>query len=40
VVYAVAVNLGETMTGANLLPWTLLVAVTGRAVSESGRSSE
>ena len=35
-VYAVAVNFGETMVGANLLPWILLVALTGRAVAELG----
>lgn len=32
VVYCVIVNLGETYIGANLLPWTLLVAATGCAV--------
>lgn len=33
-VYAVAVNLGETYVGANLLPWTLLVAISGIAAAE------
>jgi hypothetical protein len=37
-VYAVAVNLGETMVGANLLPWTLLAAATGHAVLELARA--
>ncbi|TVR21812.1 MAG: hypothetical protein EA389_14355 [Ilumatobacter sp.] len=36
-VYAVAVNLGETMVGANLLPWILLTAITGRALAELQR---
>jgi O-antigen ligase len=31
VVYCVVVNLGETYIGANLLPWTLLVAATASA---------
>ncbi|CAN5505118.1 O-antigen ligase [soil metagenome] len=39
VVYAVALNFGETMVGANLLPWTLLAVGTGRAVHELGRPS-
>lgn len=33
-VYCVAVNFGETMVGANLLPWILLVALAGRAAAD------